>query len=196
VIVPARRHRPSGFIIPCQPTLAPRIPTGPAWLHELKWDGFRIIARPGRLWSRNALDWANYFPLIAEAMGTLPGAAIDGEAVCLRADGRPDFHALRSKFACREAVFLAFDLIELDGDDLRASPLVERRAKLRALLHHHALRFSEEFENGEALFSHACRMGSKGSLANAARHGTNPAGVATGSRSNVPDTSACRCPFR
>ena len=102
------RRRPAGFIKPCQPVLARQIPTGPEWIHELKWDGYRIIAhREGgsvRLWSRSGRNWADAFPSIIAAIKRLPVESIvmDGEAVCLLEDGRPDFHALRSKQACKD----------------------------------------------------------------------------------------------
>src|SRR3954470_19470088 len=95
------RLKPVGFILPCQPVLEHRIPTGPDWIHELKWDGYRIVARKQgslvRLWSRNGRNWADAFPAIVDAIKALPteNVIIDGEAVCLRADGHPDFHALR-----------------------------------------------------------------------------------------------------
>jgi bifunctional non-homologous end joining protein LigD len=129
-----RRRLPAGFIAPGLPVLDDQIPTGPEWIHELKWDGYRIVAirRPRRLWSRNARDWSATFPQIVAAIGQLPveSVILDGEAVCIREDGRPDFNRLRSKEGCAEARFIAFDLLELDGQDLRALPLYERREKL------------------------------------------------------------------
>src|SRR4051794_17930733 len=96
---PARNRRsPPGFILPCQPVLAKVVPTGPEWIHELKWDGFRIIVRRDlgrtRLWSRNALNWAEAFPRIRDAIERLPAESLvlDGEAVLLTDTGRSDFH--------------------------------------------------------------------------------------------------------
>jgi ATP-dependent DNA ligase len=100
------RRSSAGFIRPCQPVLVREIPTGAEWIHELKWDGYRIIARRENgvvhLWSRTGRNWAKDFPLIGAAMARLPieDVIIDGEAVCLLENGRPDFHALRSRHAC------------------------------------------------------------------------------------------------
>jgi len=91
---------------------------------------------------------------------------IDGEAVCLREDGRPDFDALRSRRACQDARLIAFDLLALNGEDLRRKPLRERRARLAALLGEapDALWFSGHVAgaDGEALFRHACAMSLEG----------------------------------
>src|SRR5215207_744972 len=82
-----KRLQPPGFIVPCQPTLAAKVPAGDDWIHELKYDGFRIVAlKDGdrvRLWSRNGRDWSNEFAAIASAVMALPSARIvlDGEAV-------------------------------------------------------------------------------------------------------------------
>ena len=165
------RRRPAGFIRPCQPILARQIPTGPEWTHELKWDGYRTIARREggtvRLWSRTGRNWADAFPWIAEAIGRLEVASgiIDGEAVCLLEDGRPDFHALRSRRACKDARLIAYDLLGLDGEDLRLLPLHERRRRLASLLGGDpALWFSSHVQGaeGEPLFRHACTMGLEG----------------------------------
>ena len=90
------RRRPAGFFKPCQPILAERAPSGPLWLHEIKHDGYRIIARKDggdvRLWSRNGLDWSRNMTAIAEALKALPveRVVLDGEAVAHCADGFPD----------------------------------------------------------------------------------------------------------
>src|SRR5215213_7930969 len=138
--VPARNRRsPPGFIQPCQPVLAKVVPTGPEWIHELKWDGFRIIARRDhdrtRLWSRNALNWAEAFPRMRAAIERLPveTVVIDGEAVLLTNEGQSDFHGLRSR-AAKDARLVAFDLLSIDGRDLRQLPLWARRKQLAALL--------------------------------------------------------------
>jgi bifunctional non-homologous end joining protein LigD len=121
-----------------------------------------------RLWSSNALDWSAAFPQIVAAIGALPVKSItlDGEAVCIREDGRPDFNRLRTAEGCAEARLIAFDLLELDGQDLLELPLYERRAALKRLLTGapEALWYSVEVEgkNGPALFRHACRVGTEG----------------------------------
>jgi bifunctional non-homologous end joining protein LigD len=124
---PARsRHTPpAGFIQPCQPTLVANPPAGRGWLHEVKHDGFRILARKQgedvALWTRHGTDFAGRFPKIAEAVGALPvdNALIDGEAVAFLPDGHSDFAALRTKAGGEQASFVAFDLLSLEGDDLR-----------------------------------------------------------------------------
>jgi ATP-dependent DNA ligase len=139
-------------------------------VHELKWDGYRIMARRGagtRLWSRNGRNWTAAFPRIAEAIERLPVQSIvlDGEAVCLAPDGRPDFHALHAKAGCRDARLVAFDLLAVDGEDLRPMPLDERRRRLAGLLgRDDALWFSSHVEGAEgaALFRHACAMNLEG----------------------------------
>jgi bifunctional non-homologous end joining protein LigD len=167
------RQLPVGFIEPCQPVLAHQVPTGPEWIHELKWDGYRILARRYRsvvrLWSRNGRNWADAFPAIMDAIRALPtdSIVIDGETVCLREDGYPDSHALRSKTACREARLIAFDLLTVAGRDLRPNPLHKRLTELATLLNeepHDGLWFSGHIEGheGEALFHHTCSMNLEG----------------------------------
>src|SRR5215211_1433168 len=93
-----KRRRPPGFILPCQPMLADKVPVGDGWIHELKHDGFRIVAlKDGDtvcLWSRNGRDWAAEFGAITVAMRALPfeRLMIDGEAVAHCLEGLPDFH--------------------------------------------------------------------------------------------------------
>jgi bifunctional non-homologous end joining protein LigD len=139
----------------------------------MKWDGYRLMARKRghlvRLWSRNGRNWADMFPFIVDAIKALPtdSVVIDGEAVCLRPDGRPVFHALRSKASCRSARLVAFDLLGFDGHDLRAKPLQDRRIDLATLLNdepHEGLWFSSHVEGqeGEALFRHACQSNLEG----------------------------------
>ena len=155
--------------MPCQPTLAEVVQTGPDWIHELKWDGYRIVARSHgnllRLWSRNGRSWTEAFAAITNAIRALPtdSVIIDGEAVCLREDGSPDFNTLRSQRTCKAARLMAFDLLFVGGQDLRGFPLEERRSMLAALLKdepYEGLWFSGEVEGsqGEALFRQACAM--------------------------------------
>jgi bifunctional non-homologous end joining protein LigD len=124
----ARRSPPAGFIQPCQPTLVARPPAGPGWLHEVKHDGYRLLASKDadrvRLWTRYGTDFTGRLPGIADAVRSLPvdNALIDGEAVVFRSDGHSDFAALRTKAGGEQAAFVAFDLLSLDGDDLRQRP--------------------------------------------------------------------------
>jgi ATP-dependent DNA ligase len=127
---------PSGFVPPCLPTKAPHPPIGEAWLHEIKHDGFRVIARKDgtrvRLYSRPGNDLTQRFPLIVEALVGLHSHSciLDGEAVACDDKSMPCFDRLRRR-RHDEAVFLyAFDLIERNGDDLRREPLEVRKATL------------------------------------------------------------------
>ena len=92
------RTLPAGFIAPCLPMTAPRPPSGPLWLHEVKHDGFRVIARKDadrvRLYSRPGNDLTNRFPLIVEAMARLPSCTLDGEAVACDDSGVASFNLL------------------------------------------------------------------------------------------------------
>src|SRR5712671_6528991 len=127
---------PLGFVPPCLPTKAPHPPTGALWLHEIKHDGFRVIARKDgdrvRLYSRPGNELTRRFPLIVEALIGLRSRTciIDGEAVACDDAGISSFDRLRHRNhdAC---VFLyAFDLIELNGEDLRRNSLQVHKATL------------------------------------------------------------------
>jgi len=166
------RRRPAGFIRPALPVLATKVPVGDGWLHELKHDGFRIVAlKDGddvRLWSRNGRNWSADFLAITAAVMALPFTRIvlDGEAVAHCPKGLPDFHALLGREGSARACLYAFDLLHLDADDLRALALVERRALLREHLKRAgaAIMFSDHLggTDGEAMFRHACAMGLEG----------------------------------
>jgi ATP-dependent DNA ligase len=146
-------------------------PSGPLWLHEIKHDGFRIIARKDghrvRLYSRPGNDLTPRFPLIAEAVSRLRGRSIiiDGEAVACDDDGIPNFDRLRYCHHDDSVLLCAFDLLELDGDDLRREPLVTRKATLASLLSRASpgILFNEHFDHdGPIVFAHACRIGLEG----------------------------------
>jgi bifunctional non-homologous end joining protein LigD len=167
-----QRRRPSGFIEPCQPSKVARPPSGPLWVHEIKHDGYRLMVRRDgarvRCFTRNGHDWADRFPAIVEAAARLKAQSflIDGEAVIARDDGTPDFHALRSKRRGSEAMLYAFDLIELDGEDLRAWPLLARKrwlAKLIGRAERRSIQFTEHLRaDGPTVFDLVCRMGLEG----------------------------------
>ncbi|HZR11416.1 MAG TPA: hypothetical protein VFA79_22720 [Myxococcales bacterium] len=129
-----------------QPQLATLVkapPQGEGWLHEVKYDGYRIGCRIAAgqvtLWSRRGNDWTRDFPEIARAAAKLDvrSASIDGEIAVLLPDGRTSFQALQNSLAGErrgELVYFAFDLLELDGTDLARRPLEARKAALRRIL--------------------------------------------------------------
>jgi bifunctional non-homologous end joining protein LigD len=165
------RTFPAGFIAPCLPTKASKLPSGELWLHEIKHDGFRVIARKDgervRLYSRPGNDLTRRFPLIVDALARLRmrSCIIDGEAVACDSSGLASFDLIRHQRA-NESIFLyAFDLIELNGDDLRRDPLQVRKATLASIVGkaRSGLRFNEHIEgDGPTVFAHACQMGLEG----------------------------------
>jgi bifunctional non-homologous end joining protein LigD len=161
---------------PCLLTLADKIPTGPDWQFggNLKHDGWRIIARVddgrARIWSRHGLDWTKAFSSVAAGLvGIGRNLVLDGEAVCQNEDGSSDFHALSGPQGCARATLWAFDLLFLDGEDLRPQPIEERRDRLRRILSDASaggVEFSEHSTGiGERLFEAACRMNFEGIVA-------------------------------
>ena len=128
--------RPAGFVEPCRPSRAARPPSGPEWIHEIKHDGFRLMVRRGgsrvRLFARGGHNWADRFPAIVEAASTIRAQSflIDGEAVVCRDDGLSDFKALRSRRRDHDVKLIAFDLIQVQGDDLRDQKLLYRKQRL------------------------------------------------------------------
>src|SRR5215510_5790750 len=162
----------SGFIQPCLPSRAERPPSGPGWVHEIKHNGFRMMVRRDgarvRLLTRRGNDWSDRYPLIAAAVGALRvrSCLIDGEAVACGDDGLPAFDRLRYRRQDGAVFLFAFDLLELDGRDLRREPLEVRKATLASLLRRAGagLRLNEhlEHEDGDVVFRHACKMGLEG----------------------------------
>jgi len=165
------RSLPAGFVAPCLPTKADKLPSGSEWLHEIKHDGFRVIARKTgaqvKLYSRPGNDLTYHFPLIVETLARLRSRSciIDGEAVACDEDGVTSFNRVRYR-RHDESIFLyAFDLIELNGDDLRRQSLERRKARLEIVLAKAGIgiQFNEHMEeDGEIVFRHACRLGLEG----------------------------------
>jgi bifunctional non-homologous end joining protein LigD len=172
-----------GFIAPQLTTQLSEPPGGTEWIHELKLDGYRIqaqvqaegsgksAARRVVLYSRNGLDWTHRMPTIAEALQKLPvqSAVLDGEVVVLDAHGHTSFADLQAAFqdhAANPLTYFLFDLLFLDGEDLRSEPLMERKTQLRKILPRAAagtLRYSDEIAgHGRTIFTHACRIGAEG----------------------------------
>lgn len=157
--------------VPQLATLVRSPPSGPQWLHEIKYDGYRIgaLIRAGavRLLSRTGKDWTAEFPEIAASVRALgvADALIDGEVAAVLPDGRTSFQALQHARSGgdRALVYFAFDLLRLDGTPLDTLPLETRKARLGALLRRGArdsrLRYSDHVEgNGAAFFDRACEM--------------------------------------
>jgi ATP-dependent DNA ligase len=146
----SRADRPAkrlGYIEPCIPTRASKPPAGPQWIHEIKHDGYRLIARKRgdrvSLFTRRGYDWTDRYPLIRNAVAGIQAASavIDGEAVCCDDAGVAVFEKLHSR-ACDDRAFLyASDLLELDGEDWRPRPLEERKARLAKLIAKECYRF-------------------------------------------------------
>jgi ATP-dependent DNA ligase len=131
---------PRGSIMPSLPRAAAVPPAGPGWVHEVKHDGFRILARRSetgvRLYTRNGYCFADRFNKIVAAIESLPvtSCIIDGEAIVVDANGLSVFDMLRNRRHDGVAVMCAFDLIEVDGIDMRWATLEERKTKLSMLL--------------------------------------------------------------
>src|SRR6266567_6191523 len=166
-----QRTLPAGFIAPCLPTKTDKLPSGSLWLHEIKHDGFHIIARKDgprvRLYSRPGNDLTHRFPLIVDALARLRSSSciIDGEAVACDDNGVASFDLVRYHRANDRVFLYAFDLIELNGDDLRHDPLEGRKATLEMILAKAGagIWFNEHIEgDGETVFRHACKLGLEG----------------------------------
>jgi bifunctional non-homologous end joining protein LigD len=166
-----QRALPAGFIAPCLPTKTDKLPWGRQWLHEIKHDGFRVIARKKgpqvRLYSRPGNDLTHRFPLIVETLARLRSRSciLDGEAVACDGNGVALFNLVRYRRHDERIFLYAFDLIELNGDDLRRDPLEGRKATLETMLAKAGpgIRFNEHMEgDGPTVFAHACKMGLEG----------------------------------
>lgn len=149
-------------------------PAGDDWLHEVKWDGYRIVASvvdgKVRLWSRNAIEWTDKVPELAAAVASLKlkSAQLDGEMIVLK-DGRDDFNALQARLSAESKAPLAymlFDMPHLNGQSLRDVALLDRKAALEALLEKRPnplLRFSaHQIGKGSEVFAQAIAGGLEG----------------------------------
>ena len=162
-------HRVS--LEPCLPRSAKEPPSGPDWIHEIKHDGFRILARREaervRLYTRNDYNFTARFPKIAATVESLPvrSCVLDGEAIVVDERGLSVFEPLRYRTHDHAAVLCAFDLLELDGADFRSQPLEQRKATLADLLRGVAdgIAFNRHFSgDGAMIFKHACALGCEG----------------------------------
>ena len=172
----ARHSLLPAFVEPCLATLADKAPDSKGWIHEIKFDGYRIQARLDRgkvkLLTRKALDWTEKFPTIAAAVAKLPvkNAVIDGEIVSEDSDGLSSFSLLQQDLKTDRhdrMAFYVFDVMHLDGVDLRALPLATRKAALAKLIGRlgsgSPVRLSESLtERGTTLLNRACKLGLEG----------------------------------
>ena len=160
------------FTQPQLATLVDTVPTGSTWLHEAKYDGYRVLLAVGggaaRLFTRSGLDWTDKFAGIAEAAQGLDvsSALIDGEVVALDQAGKPSFSALQDALSrgSRDLTLFAFDLLSLDGEDLKRLPNLERKELLRTIIPNQGpILFAEHvIGEGEKLFQAMCREGFEG----------------------------------
>ena len=171
----ARKAAMPDFVPPQLATLKPHAPAAAGWVHEIKFDGYRLQARidgaKAKLVTRSGLDWTEKFgKAVPQALAALAAqqAIIDGELVVEASGGASDFSALQADLSAGRAdrfVYYAFDLLYLDGQDLRDAALVDRKAALANLLKGAPaeLRYSDHFaEDGEMVLRHACRLSLEG----------------------------------
>ena len=175
--LPGKKESLPGFVPPQLASEAAKPPVGEHWVHELKLDGYRVqahIDKGGkvRLYTRSGLDWTHRMPSIAREVGKLSveGAILDGEVVVLSPDGQSSFAALQASFeegAKHPLTYFVFDLLHLNGHNLRQQPLTERKGILAQMLESLAdqgtVRFGQHIETeGEPIFREACRLGAEG----------------------------------
>jgi bifunctional non-homologous end joining protein LigD len=171
----ARRGPLPAFVEPQLGSLAGRPPAGSQWVHEIKFDGYRLLARIDggkvRLKTRSGLDWTSKFPSVQKALEKLEvvSAFLDGEVIVETEQGTPDFGALQNDLSEGRSdrfCYYLFDLLHLDGIDLSRAALLDRKAMLAQVLAGHAdniLKLSEHFtEKGDVVLGHACRLGLEG----------------------------------
>jgi bifunctional non-homologous end joining protein LigD len=164
-------RRFDGYIPPCIPTRAYKVPAGPGWVHEIKHDGYRLqVRRDGeavRLFTRRGYDWSGRYPAIAVTAMLLRARSftLDGEAVVCGPDGVAIFDALHRRGTVSEAMLYAFDLLELDGEDLRALPMGDRKKQPARLLGKRRLGIvlsGHIDEDGALIFRQASKLGLEG----------------------------------
>ena len=150
----------SKFIEPCVPIAAQRSPSGPDWVHEVKFDGYRSqLHKQGEevlVYSRNGADFTRRFRTIAAALANFPVRSfiLDGEIVANNAEGAPDFYTLHLRRSGVDISMWVFDILELNGVDLRSLPLWQRRQKLQQLvakIDMPMIRLSETFDDPQKL---------------------------------------------
>jgi bifunctional non-homologous end joining protein LigD len=160
-----------GFIEPALATSIEKVPAGERWIHEIKFDGYRVqvhLANEAvKIFTRRGNDWTKRFKKVAHDAWRIKAASavIDGEIVVPAADGTTDFSVLQNelKGTSKAIVLVAFDLLYLNGQEIRNEPLVRRKAELKKIIAGTDVQFSESFEiEGREMFAHACKLGLEG----------------------------------
>jgi bifunctional non-homologous end joining protein LigD len=160
-----------GFIEPALATSIEKVPGGERWIHEIKFDGYRVqvhlVNEAVKVFTRRGHDWTHRLRKIADdAWHIAAGSAIiDGEVVAPSPDGTTDFSVLQNELKGKSTriVLVAFDLLYLNGHDLRKLPLIERKTQLKKIIKGTDIQFSETFEvDGREMFAHACKVGLEG----------------------------------
>jgi ATP-dependent DNA ligase len=195
---PAASAELLAWVKPQLTRLVTEAPSGDEWAHELKFDGYRMHARLDRgdvrLLTRTGLDWTGKYPAIAAALRTLPArqAYLDGELCGVRPDGITSFSMIQLASDAGNGaglVFFLFDLLYLDGEDLSARPLIERKDRLARLLApaNSPLHYSDhQIGLGPAFYEQACPLGVEGIVSKRADAAYAPGNrVVCGSRSNA-----------
>ncbi len=172
-----------GFIEPALATSIEKVPSGTRWIHEIKFDGYRVQVHlaneAARIFTRRGHDWTHRFKKVAHDTWRIKAssAVLDGEIVVPAADGTTDFsvlHELKGKSS--KIMLIAFDLLYLNGRDLRKLPLFQRKAELKKIVDGTDIQFSEGFEiEGREMFAHACKLGLEG-VVSKIRDGAYPKG--------------------
>jgi bifunctional non-homologous end joining protein LigD len=160
-----------GFVEPALASSISKVPSGSRWIHEIKFDGYRVqlhLANEAvRIFTRRGHDWTNRFKKVSHDAWHIKAssAVIDGEIVVPAADGTTDFSVLQNELKGQSSkiVMVAFDLLYLNGRDLRKLPLRQRKAELKKIITGTEIQFSESFGiDGQAMFEHACKVGLEG----------------------------------
>ena len=160
-----------GFVEPALASATDRVPSGDRWIHEIKFDGYRVQVHLANeaitIFTRHGHDWTKRFKKVAEDAWHIKAssAVIDGEIVVPAADGTTDYAVLIKELRGNSSklVFVAFDLLYLNGRDLRKIPLIERKALLKKIIAGSDVQFSESFEvDGREMFAHTCKVGLEG----------------------------------
>ena len=166
--IKAPLHR---FIEPALASSIEKAPSGSRWIHEIKFDGYRVqlhlANEAAKIFTRRGYDWTHRFKKVAHDAWRIKAssAVVDGEIVVPAADGTTDFSVLQNELKgwSTSIVLIAFDLLYLNGRDLRKLPLFRRKAELKKIVSGTDIQFSESFEiDGREMFTHACKLGLEG----------------------------------